>query len=265
MRRERIRHKQATISRIQKAGIKVAVLDKTIHHYRLTGPRGGVIDFWVSTERWMVPHLADSGGHGVDAMLEAMADLEPTAAAKIKGAGWDGVVIFADASWKDGHGGWAGKIYGSGEPRTCSGGFLSRVPSSHEAETRAIANSIAYGLCHGLIRKGQKVMIQSDCQFPLSGILATVPKSKDSPALVDGEKIVALSRVRKALAESEGLKAIVKFAANNGLELITRWVRGHNSAKGDGRNKINAEVDRLAGKHRKAVARNALTTKEATS
>ncbi len=161
------------------------------------------------------------------------------------------VTIFADASYshqtKDG--GWGVWIKADGRPSFTKGGpFLGEVDTSSEAEVRALANALALGRAAGLIRDGDCIMLQSDCQAALCGIMALVETSCHRPAPGSTTAISPPKRIGPWMRKSAGLKTVVKIATEAQLKIVLRHVPGHKS--GEGRAWVNRQVDKLAAAHK---------------
>lgn len=251
IRADRIRKKQKTITAIQKAGCKVEVINREIHHYRITGPKGGQIDFWISTETWLFRHdYRERGGQGLESMLARIADMEPVPqVGRENGDFENSMAVFADASWHQvskagGWGGWwkSGAMeYG----KTAGGPIKQPLVGSTQAEAVAIANTLAIAKSSGDLKPGMTVMIQSDCKNVLDAILKVVPDARDRPK---GLACQPARRLEPQLRDHASLDFIADLVKRLELKIMTRHVPGHR--RGDGRQWVNRKCDELARKGR---------------
>ena len=162
------------------------------------------------------------------------------------------VTIFADASLhiETGSAGWGACIKHSPAPGLIVGGELREpASSSTHAELCAIANALHVARDRDLL--GGVVMIQSDSLEALSCIRKAVPRTVDSPAA--GGLSVPGRRKDIAGDLAACVNVIRCLVSACGIRLIVRHVRGHQ--KGDGRQWVNRECDRVAKLHMRSRRR----------
>ena len=196
------------------------------------GPRDDCCGLW----SWGGAPLADAATH---AARKAALD---------GGAGTGRATVFADASYSQATGaaGWAAWMVADGMGnRTASGAVRERVRSSNEAEVVAIAEALREAVEAGFAPRGARVMLQSDSAYALAVVREAVP---GTPEIRHGTAGAAVGRTNPAkwspLVRARAA-AIAALALRAGLSLAVRHVPGHR--RGDGRQWVNRECDRLAG------------------
>jgi ribonuclease HI len=159
------------------------------------------------------------------------------------------VTIFADASHdhRARIAGWGAWIKADGQPSiTCGAAMKGRIGTTSEAELCALANALTVARLRAVLAPGHVVMLQSDCVDALAIIRNRIAAVEDRPVtggvtVVPGKKKRKLSNIHSAaIAVIEGIVVSLD------ITLITRHVRGHR--RGDGRQWVNGEVDRIARK-----------------
>lgn len=258
------------LARIKAAGGKVDCIDRRSHHYRITGPAGGSIDFWASALRWRETRgrAPLRRGRGVDTLLEALPLVTGKAkASKPKKARKTyspkpTVMIFADASYcaSTRAAGWGAWIKADGKPSITVGGAIqAAATSAADAEAYALANAVTAAKVAGYIGAGAAVMLQTDCLVVLMGVRRAIPTAFDSPAAGGS------ATGRRRAAGTDGFQKAMAVLAKDlrGAVVITRHVKGHQA--GGGRNWVNRTCDEIARKgmeRRRDLAREAAPAAE---
>lgn len=227
---------------------KVTLLNAGNHHYRLEGPKGGLLDYWPSTTRWSVFRSPEIRGQGLKAAMDLLEGLEPPEqdTRPAHHAGW--VTIFCDGSYDKGVGGWGCWIKKEGIEAISRGGpFTAGIGSAQDAEVRAMANSLWLAVKRGVAEPGDTVMIQTDCVAVLAALLKLVPGAVYSRH-PDGNSVNVTPprRLQKTLKESEALAGAVRLIAKNRFKIILRHVKGHQAKTSSGRAWVNGLTDKLA-------------------
>jgi ribonuclease HI len=250
----------ARLPEIRASGVTATLLEPIIHHYRLVGPMGLVIDFWPTTSTWM-RQGSRTKEKGLDAALSALA----SEAAEEKNVRM--VTIFTDASYnhESKAAGWAAWCKGGQAPGELISGQIKAEPASAEiAEAMAICNGLYAARRKGLIQPKAAVMVQSDCINALGKIRHHIPEVQNSTA-INGlyvpvrQRYVATrrgraksdaSKKRKAAREQydEVLESIAGLVKDMQISLIVRHVKAHTGAS-DARSWVNALCDKAARKH----------------
>jgi ribonuclease HI len=157
------------------------------------------------------------------------------------------VTIFADASHdpKARVAGWGAWIKADGRRSiTCGTAMKGRIATASEAELCALANALTVARLRAVLAPGHVVMLQSDCVDALAIIRRRITAVEDRPvtggvAVIPGKKKRQLSQTHSA-----AVAVIEAIVVSLQVTLITRHVRGHK--RGDGRQWVNGEVDRIA-------------------
>ncbi|AKU43464.1 RNaseH [Caulobacter phage Sansa] len=227
-------------------------------HYRMVGVHGLVVDVWPTTGRWM-RQGSRIGGTGMEGLLKALREehAEETA---------DMVTIFTDASYDHrdrsaGYAAWCKTGGGAGE--LISGQIKSGPLSAEIAEAMAIANALFQARRKGIIKKGAKVMVQSDCINALAKIRTHVPGSKSSPApgglpvgyssFPHKSNAAARRRQQPVVEQYKGvLDSVCSLVLEMNLVLLLRHVKAH-TGKSDPRSYVNRICDAAARERMKEM------------
>jgi ribonuclease HI len=228
----------------------MVLLNQETHHYRITGPKGGCIDLYASTQRWMVTGEPTIRGHGFDDLWAVIAERTPRPLPEAPADTPEMATIITDASHchQTGAGGWGAWIKVNGVTgQTYSRPLKDKVRTSAEAELGALLGGLHSGVTSGLVKDGATVILQSDCQEALSVVLAKAPGASHSPAAGSTVMVRPARHPSRSLRNSPYLTMILEIVEAHRLKLIVRHVRGHQDQDtADGRGKVNHVVDRLA-------------------
>lgn len=174
--------------------------------------------------------------------------------------------LFSDASYDHhtkaaGWGAWC-KTDDMQFGQTFGGGFTRVIPNASVAELCGIHNALRYALQNYLIVETHNVMIQCDSTDALTLIYSYVPAVGISPHPHVKRVPIIRSRRRMLDIEQEAIDRIKKLVSTFELRLVLRHVKGHK--KGDGRNWVNRECDKIAKRHMNE-AREALKAQKAVA
>lgn len=232
--------------RLEAAGCTVRCLDASTNHYRITGPLGGVLDFWPSTFRFMRPGAPGAVDTGVDSLLEQIVQLQaPTPPAPARPKPYTN--IFCDGSYcqATGAGGWGCWIATDGQFFEDGGPIGQKLGHAMEAELEAIAQGLHWAVKDNLTNADRITMIQSDCAHALAVILKVVPGATYSPVKNSTVPVLGpAKRLTASLRESKAIGDIVGLAESAKLTIVCRHVKGHQMA--DGRGVVQSKCDQLA-------------------
>lgn len=139
------------------------------------------------------------------------------------------VTIITDASFcphtrAGGYGCWIASDRGRGE----YGGPLNDTSDSSEAEAKAACNGLHHAITNGLVKQGDRILIQMDCKPALSLFKEERPSR---------------------LAERAALEWLKDTAQRNNLTLLFRHVKGHNTNSVASRSIAQEKCDKLARKY----------------
>lgn len=246
---------------MEKIGGTADLIHPPAHHWRLTGPKGGQIDFYATrNERWNVHRDSAATGRGLAKALELLATLEdirhPKEEPPAPGENHAFVTLFADASLDDatkasGYGGWAKR---DGQTFETSGP-LPDAESSTEAEMDAIYRTLQDAIEQGFIKPGDRVLLQSDCLHALCIFLKVIDGTKAANLSTKREPhglpVFPARRARASFREHPAVAGIAAAMREHQLQLFMRHVKGHQSIDNP-RAWVNHRVDRLARQHMKA-------------
>ena len=157
------------------------------------------------------------------------------------------ITLFCDASFcrQTGAAGWGAWAKGDGWPRGVEFGdrFHMTVASAAEAEICAIANAISALRRQELIKNGERIMIQSDCERALH-LIATCVSGVTISDHINGHKLSSKSKPASISPRERGAISIIrKFPG-----LYVRHVYGHKAHDGS-RLSINRLCDSIARGH----------------
>lgn len=240
--------------------VALKLLNPSTFQYRLTGPFGGSVDYYASTERWCGVDHPEIRGMGLASAFQQLENLEPSGFVGTRPPVGNMVTIFADAAHDHRHqiASWGCWIKADGLDALTTGGVLDYVVANTTvAELAALSKAVRIGLSQQLIKSGQRVMLQSDCVAALACILKAVPNTTHSRAPGTLLDVGPARRMQKAIAECKPLTDLKLAAEAYDLKLIVRHVKGHQNVD-HGRAWVNKKVDRIAitllREHRKTLA-----------
>lgn len=234
----------------KKIGAAYKLLDAGVHHYRITGPIGGRMDYWGGTGNWLMVDHPGIKGNGLESLLERIKDLDPTEGLSSERGTL--VTIFADASYdhRTGAAGFGCWIKGGGAAIT-HGGPLHTVANSTDAELAALAEALDYAIYRGEVGRGRTVMLQSDCEGALSTMMKIMVDVTHSRGPDDSVEVRPARRLMASLANSPALDKLRRLQQAHDLKIVVRHVRGHQGRNHSGRSWVNSECDMLARRGRK--------------
>lgn len=119
-------------------------------------------------------------------------------------------------------GGWgAWMCRRQGAHMTIGGPIDGMVSASHEVEIRAIANALREAIARDIVRRGDVVLLETDCNAVIAGAIMMVDGAIQSPA--DGGLTIARPRsLGPGLRNSIGLLHMRKMATDHQLSLRLR-------------------------------------------
>jgi ribonuclease HI len=237
------------VTRLERAGFEVTQL---LASQQLRATRDGVLYHLSPTAgKWQIKGGKKHSGGCVALIAHHMAAKKARGELSRKAID---LTLFADAGWcpRTHVGGWGVWMKGVQPNSLTAGGQIKElIPSSTEAEIRALANGLAVAKDRGFVKAGGTLMIQSDSLNALGWVHALCPKVQDRPA-TEGLTASKPRKNLKALA-SPGAVEFARLAKLLDLTVFTRHVRGHQN--GPDRQWVNRECDRIAGEHMRARRR----------
>ena len=234
----------AILQSISATGSTFVLRDAATCTYRISTPLKVDIDFWGTTQTWMVVGDPDRRGRGIETLLQAIWEIKPSPRLAVKSDGM--IVIFTDASVcsETGAAGWACWIkYGSDPGVKESGPLLGHWSSSCAAELEAVAKALEVAVARGIVRDGMRVMVQSDSLAALSHLRWTTGAIDSRVA--GGHPVIMPKRVMACMAKSGSLEYLRGTRVRMNLTFWVRHVKGHR-AHDDSRHSVNRLCDRLA-------------------
>jgi ribonuclease HI len=218
----------------------------------VTSPDGRVFSLLTGSGIWH-EHVEKATHHrsGVEGLVEYLGKAPTPPAGRYKGKrrplaeNPPMVTIFTDASYRANHtGGWGAWVKGGPGRGITGNGPLLDVPTSTEAEMRAIANGLGLAIARGIVQPGALVMLQSDCAAALASVLFWVEGARDAPA-EGGITVPKPRRQMKSLRESAAMRVLIQQVGEYSLQIRVRHVRGHDKGLST-RSAVNVLTDRLA-------------------